>query len=155
MGLKTDLIDAKIEGLRLSGATDEAILQAQDAIETQCQLEEDAIVNFLTECEFRITQLNAPVVLEDFKIPPQQGDVLPSVTVTTSGGPGTVSAGTNGVLTKTIDVGKTSGLLQSTGYTFIGEDPDEQGAFSVNDESGQRDFTTVKLFRADIEDLLG
>ena len=47
MGLKTDLIDAKIEGLKLSGATDEAILQSQDALETQCQLEEDAIVNFL------------------------------------------------------------------------------------------------------------
>ena len=31
MGLKTDLIDAEIEGLKLSGANDEAILKAQEA----------------------------------------------------------------------------------------------------------------------------
>ena len=29
MGLKTDLIDAKIEGLKLSGASDKAIQQAE------------------------------------------------------------------------------------------------------------------------------
>jgi len=157
MGLKQDLIDAKKEGLRLSGANDEAILQAQDALETQCELEVEAIVNFLTQCQFRITGLNAPVILEDFNIPPQQGDVLPSVTVTTSGGPGTVSSGTNGVQTKEINVNKSggnTGNLKSTGYAYIGGDPDSQDEFDVGNKSGIRDFTSVELFKEDIEDLL-
>jgi hypothetical protein len=167
MGLKTDLIDAKIEGLKLSGANDEAISQAQDALETQCELEVDAIVNFLTKCQFRVTQLNANVVLEDFKIPPQQGDIQPTVTSTDTPFPGGVAAppiqiplngGTNGVLTKNIDVGITGGTtgnLQSTGYTYIGGDPSSQNNFDVEDEDGVRTFTEVKLFREDIEDLLG
>ena len=36
----------------------------------------------------------------------------------------------------------------------IGEDPEEQSQFDVTDEDGQKEFTTVKLFRDDIEDLL-
>ena len=162
MGLKQDLIDAKIEGLKLSGATEEAIEQAQDTLDTQVQLEVDAIVNFLTKCQFRVTNLTANVVLEDFKIPPQQGDVLSSVQ---SVGVGNVGApvnsnvinGTNGVLTKNIDVGISggkTGVLQSTGYTYIGGDPFSQDNFDVEDENGQRIFTEVKLFRDDIEDLL-
>ena len=94
MGLKTDLIDAKIEGLRGSGATDEAILQAQEVLEVQTQLEVDAIVTFLENAKFRITNLAANVVLEDFKIPPVIGDIESSVTteipaggVATTGGP--------------------------------------------------------------------
>ena len=34
------------------------------------------------------------------------------------------------------------------------EDPDSQDAFDVEDEDGQRQFTTVKLFRDDIGELL-
>ena len=118
MGLKQDLINAKIEGLKLSGASEEAISQAQDTLDTQCELEVEAIVNFLTSCEFRITKLNANIVLEDFQIPPQQADVLPQVVVapgiptvgsptaqsTTAAGP--LQGGNNGVLTKAIDVSK-------------------------------------------------
>jgi len=161
MGLKQDLIDAKIEGLKLTGANDDAISQAQDALDTQVQLEVDAIVNFLTKCEFRITKLAANVILEDFKIPPQQGDVLPTVQAVgaNAGGPvtTTVTNGTSGVLTKNINVDKvggTTGLLQSTGYVYIGEDPDSQDTFDVEDEDGQREYTTVKLIRDDIGELL-
>ena len=68
MGLKQDLIDAKIEGLKLSGASDKAIQQAENVLDTQSQMEVDAIVNFLTKCQFRITELAANVVLDDFKI---------------------------------------------------------------------------------------
>ena len=46
------------------------------------------------------------------------------------------------------------GGLQSDGYVFIGEDPESQDAFDVDDRDGQRDYTEVKLFRDDIEDLL-
>ena len=67
MGLKQDLIDAKKEGLKLSGATKEAIQQAENVLDAQAQLEVDAIVNFLTKCQFRITQLQSNVVLENFK----------------------------------------------------------------------------------------
>ena len=165
MGLKQDLIDAKIEGLKLSGANDEAILKSQDALETQCELEKEAIVNFLTQCEFRVTKLNAPVVLEDFKIPPQQGDVLTtveSIGVGNNGAPvnSNVIKGKDGVITKEVDVNKQpinrihTGMLQSTGYVYIGQDPNSQDGFDVEGEDGQREYTTVKLIRDDIEDLL-
>ena len=159
MGLKQDLIDAKKEGLKLSGATKEAIQQAENVLDAQAQLEVDAIVNFLTKCQFRITQLQSNVVLENFKIPAQQGDVLPSVTVTTTGGPGNVSKGDLGVITKDIDVavgGGTTGNLESTGYAFIGSDPNSQGNFgSINSPDGSElPQTSVELFKDDIEDLL-
>ena len=160
MGLKDDLIKAKVEGFKIQGKSEDEIdTSIGSAIEVLSELEKEAIVNFLTQCEFRVTQLNANVVLEDFSIPPQQGDVLPSVTTTGVGNAGApvasnVTNGTNGVLTKTIDVAKDLGGLESTGYVFIGSDPDSQNEFDVEDEDGQRVFTTVKLFRDDIEDLL-
>ena len=167
MGLKTDLIDAKKEGLRQSGANEEAIQQAEQALDIQCQLEEDAIVNFLTQCKFRVTNLAANVVLEDFQIPEQQGDIQPQVTSTDIPFPGGVggapiqtplNGGRNGVLTKPINVSKAgggTGLLQSTGYVYIGEDPDSQQDFNVSNKDGQIQHTSVELFREDIEDLLG
>ena len=147
MGLKQDLINAKIEGLKESGVAEDAIQQAEKSLDVQCELEKEAIVNFLTKCQFRVTQLNANVILEDFKIPPQQGDIQPDVQVAanipvnTSGGPGATTSvgilnnadakanGTGGILTKPINVSKAgggTGLLQSTGYVYIGEDPDSQ-----------------------------
>ena len=53
-----------------------------------------------------------------------------------------------------LDLGKDVGGLESTGYTFIGGDPDSQDGFDVTDTDGIRDFTAVELFREDIEDLL-
>ena len=52
-----------------------------------------------------------------------------------------------------IDVEKNTGL-NSTGYVYIGEDPNSQDGFDVEDIDGQRDNTTVKLIRDDIERLL-
>ena len=74
MGLKQDLMDAKIEALKLSGATDDTISEAQSAgspLEVQSEMEKEAIAKFLTEAEFRITKLTAPVVVEKYKIPDQ------------------------------------------------------------------------------------
>ena len=59
-----------------------------------------------------------------------------------------------GATTAGFDLGKDDGGLESSGYVFIGEDPDSQGGFNVEDEDGQKDFTTVKLFKEDIESLL-
>tara|TARA_R100001015_G_C4625882_1_gene184593 strand:+ start:76 stop:591 length:516 start_codon:yes stop_codon:yes gene_type:complete len=171
MGLKQDLINAKVEATKASGELfieDQLDTSVGSQIEVEAELTKEAIVDFLTKCEFRITQLNANVVLEDFKLPPQQGDVLPSVSVSSGfatfvpmspalGGipvQSMIAGGKNGVLTKNIDAGKDVGGLDSTGYVYIGGDPDSQGAFDVDDEDGQREFTTVKLIREDIEDLL-
>ena len=170
MGLKDDLIEAKAQSALAAGANPNDIdTSAGSAIEVEADLTKDAIVNFLTQCEFRITQLAAPVVLEDFNIPPQQADIQPSVMiasgipVSTSGGPGsttspgTLTGGRSGVLTKNIDVNKaggTTGVLDSTGYVYIGGDPDSQDGFDVNTLDGIRDFTRVELLREDIEDLL-
>tara|TARA_R110000824_G_scaffold276581_1_gene465026 strand:+ start:82 stop:597 length:516 start_codon:yes stop_codon:yes gene_type:complete len=171
MGLKQDLIDAKVEAAKASGelfVEDQLDTSAGSQIEVEAELTKEAIVDFLTKAEFRITKLNANVVLEDFKIPPQQGDVLQTVSVSSGlatfvpmspnlGGipvQSLIAGGKNGVLTKNINVGKDVGGLDSTGYVYIGGDPDSQEGFDVDDESGQREFTTVKLIREDIEDLL-
>ena len=172
MGLKDDLIEAKAQSALAAGANPDDIDTSEgSAIEVEAELTKEAIVNFLTQCEFRITQLAAPVVLEDFNIGPQEASIAPTVTVnsgilvTTSGGPGSTtspgilsnSAPTSDVLTKTIDVNKaggTTGVLDSTGYVFIGGDPDSQDEFDVNTLDGIRDFTRVELLREDIEDLL-
>jgi hypothetical protein len=164
MGLKDDLIKAKTQALLIQGVEQDNIdTSVGSALEVEANLMTEAIVNFLTNVEFKITQLKANVVLEDFSIPPQQGDILPSVTSTDIPYPAGVPAaavpiplnnGTNGVRTKAIDISKDTGNLESTGYVFIGEDPDSQDDFDVEDENGQREFTTVKLFRDDIEEFL-
>ncbi len=53
-----------------------------------------------------------------------------------------------------LDLGKDEGGLESTGYVFIGEEPDSRDEFDVDEEDGQREFTTVKLIKEDIEELL-
>ena len=49
---------------------------------------------------------------------------------------------------------KNKGVVESTGYTYVGQDPDSVKLFNVEDEDGQRTHTTVKFFREDNEDLL-
>ena len=53
-----------------------------------------------------------------------------------------------------LNLGKDDGGLESTGYVFIGNPPDSEDDFDIEDVDGQREFTTVKLIRDDIEDLL-
>ena len=53
-----------------------------------------------------------------------------------------------------LNLGKDSGGLDSTGYVFIGDDPDSESGFDVDDKEGQSTFTKVKLLRQNIEDLL-
>ena len=169
MGLKDDLIKAKVEAAKALGVEEQDIPQGLGSqIEVESELIKEAIVNFLTKCQFRITQLSAPVVLEDLKIPPQLADVQPSVQSLDIPWPGGVAGAPtpsalnpsslrNGVQTQEVDLDKaggTTGLLESTGYAYIGGDPDSQGGFDVSDLDGIRDFTSVELFREDIEDIL-
>ena len=165
MGLKQDLIDAKVKAAKENGMvlTDTG---PGSFVEREAEYTKEAIANFLTKADFTITQLKAPVIVEDFKIPPQEADIKNTVTSTDIPFPGglatapiqnPLNGGINGVITKDIDVDKlggNTGALESTGYVYIGEDPDSQDAFDVDDEDGQREFTTVKLIREDIEDLL-
>lgn len=164
MGLKDDLIQAKVEGFKIQGKSEDEIdTSVGSAIEVISELEKEAIVNFLTNVEFKITELNANVILEDFSIPPQPADVLPQVMsvdipypagVPAAAIPIPLQGGLNGVLLQSININKSFGGLDSSGYVFIGDDPYAQDNFDVDDESGQREFTKVKLFRDDIEEFL-
>ena len=71
MGLKQDLIDAKIKAAEESGVTTPLDTSNGSFIEREAEYTKEALINFLTEAEFRITKLNAPVIVEKMKIPDQ------------------------------------------------------------------------------------
>ena len=172
MGLKDDLIKAKVEGLKVQGVSAIDIDTGEgSAIEVECEFMKEAIVNFLTNIDFTITELKAPVIIEDLKIPDQNVNINPQVSYIPypGGAPGPavpVQGAMGGATLAKLDLDKDSnvssadfntnsgGGLESTGYVYIGEDPDTQGSFDVDNEDGQREFTTVKLFREDIEEFL-
>ena len=180
MGLKQDLIDAKVKAAKDTGIIKPLDTKPGSFIEREAEYTKEAIVKFLTEAEFRITQLNAPVVVEKFKIPEQLvnveldtllGEYGPLLkTLKKLGDPlglGALIDSLEGEIEKAItpllkggsilppmDLGKDDGGLESTGFVFIGNPPDSEEDFDVEDEEGQREFTTVKLIREDIEDLL-
>ena len=180
MGLKQDLIDAKEKAARDTGVITPIDTKPGSFIEREAEYTKEAIVRFLTEAEFRITRLNAPVIVEKFKIPEQLvnveletllGEYQPVLkTLRKIGDPlglGGLIDSLQGEIEKAItpllkggsilpplNLGKDDGGLDSTGYVFIGDPPDSEDDFDVEDENGQREFTTVKLIRDDIEDLL-
>tara|TARA_A100001391_G_C4930078_1_gene241530 strand:- start:144 stop:686 length:543 start_codon:yes stop_codon:yes gene_type:complete len=180
MGLKQDLIDAKIKAAQETGITTPLDTSNGSYIEREAEYIKDALINFLTNAEFRITQLNAPVIVEEVKSPDLPvnveletllGEYQPILkTLKKIGDPlglGATIDALEGEIEKAItplleggatlpglNLGRNDGGLESTGYVFIGEDPDSQQGFDVEDEDGQREFTTVKLIREDIEDLL-
>jgi len=185
MGLKADLLDAILQASSDAGIEEPPDLSTGTFPERLAHYQTEAIAKILTEAEFRITRLNAPVVIEDLKTPDLSvdiqletllGDKAPILkTLKRVGG---LIPGAGSVVNKLIDqlesaikqaiqpllkggstlpglnLGKDTGGLESTGYVYIGEDPDSQGGFDVEDQNGQREFTTVKLLREDIEDLL-
>ncbi len=180
MGLKQDLIDAKVKAAKESGITEPLDVSDGSFLEREAEHQKEAIVKFLTEAEFRVTKLNAPVVVENLKTPDQPvnveletllGEYGPMLkTLKQIGSP----LGLSGVIDELegeiekaitpfleggatlvgLDLGKDDGGLESTGYVFIGNEPDSIDDFNVDGESGQREYTTVKLIRDDIEDLL-
>ena len=181
MGLKDDLMEAKLKGLELSGVKKEDLDNARkdgSAVEVQAEMEKEAIIKYLTNSNFTITQLKAPVVLETFKIPDQPvdmalqtllGDKAPILdTLKKLASPLGLSSAIDalesqlkkaveplleaGAKLPGLDMDKDDGKLESTGYVYIGEDPDTQEAFDVSDSEGQRDHTEVKLFNDDIDE---
>ena len=172
MGLKDDLIKAKVEGLKVQGINPIDIDTSDgSSLDIECELIKEAVANFLTNVDFKITQLKAPVILDDFKIPDQNVNLKSQVQYIqfpggSPGPPAPVLGGMGGATLAKLDLNKDSnvaaidfntnsgGGLQSTGYVFIGEDPDSNESFDVSEEDGQREHTTVKLFREDIEEFL-
>ena len=180
MGLKQDLIDAKIKAAQETGTTTSLDTSNGSYIEREAHYQTEAIVKFLTEAEFKITKLNAPVVVENVKsadlpvnveLETLLGEYQPILkTLKKIGDPlglGATIDSLEGEIEKAIiplleggatlpglNLGRNDGGLEATGYVFIGEDPDSQDSFDVEDEDGQREFTTVKLIKEDIEDLL-
>ena len=185
-GLRENLITAAIESAKISGLKEEDIDTTKGSpIDIQAQLTVDAIVNFLTQCEFTITQLKANVVIEELKTQPIPinleletllGDKAPLLkTLKQIGG---LIPGGSQVVEQIVDrlelaiqkavepllegagevpainITKESGGLEATGYVYIGEDPESQDEFNNEDEVGQRQFTTVKIIKEDIEELL-
>ena len=61
MGLKQDLIDAKIKAAEETGITTPLDTSNGSYIEREAEYVKEAIISFLTQAEFRITKLNAPV----------------------------------------------------------------------------------------------
>ena len=58
MGLKQDLIDAKVKALKESGVDVELDTRTGSMIKREAEYTKEAIVNFLTECDFTITVSN-------------------------------------------------------------------------------------------------
>mgnify|MGYP003118289729 CR=1 FL=1 len=180
MGLKADLLDAILQASIDVGMEEPPDLSDGTFPERLAHYQTEAIVRFLTECEFRITKLNAPLIVENVKTPDQPvnvqletllGEYQPILkTLKKIGDPlglGATIDSLEGEIEKAItplleggatlpglDLGKDNGGLEATGYVYIGEDPVSQDGFDVEDIDGQKEFTTVKLIREDIEDLL-
>ena len=142
------------------------------AIYLEAKLTRDAIVHFLTKSNFTITELKAPVILEDLKTPDlpvnvqlqtmmgEYGPLLDTLkTIAAIGGPAVVELVEElqsqienavrpllegGSTLPGLDLNKDNGALESTGYVVIGEDPESQGGFDVDDLDGQRDHTNVE-----------
>jgi len=182
MGLKDDLIEAKLEMIKASGGNpDEVDTGTGSPIDIECELTTNAIATFLTEADFTITQLRAPVTVESLKTP----DQLVNVELETLLGPyqpvlkilkkiGIAVPGIENIIDKLegeiekaiiplleggatlvgLDIKKDNGALESRGYVYIGEDPDSVEAFDVEEEDGQGQNTTVHLSIEDIEELL-
>ena len=178
-GLKWDLLQAKVRAARDVGQPAPDISEGSYA-EREAHYSARAIINLLRKADLSITQLKAPVVVEELRTPEQPvnieldtmlGEYQPVLKLLKK-------LGSPLGLSKTIDklesqieaavtplleggadmVGlnltKQEGGLQSTGYVYIGEDPDSQGGFDVEDESGQKEFTTVELLDDDARKLL-
>ena len=183
MGLKADLLDAitsaYVDTNSQADSLDLPDISDGSYNERLMHYQTEAIAKFLTNVEFRITKLNAPITVEELKSPPLLGNLEIETllgeyqpvlkTLRQLGDPlglgstidkledeirKAVAPLVEGAAKTAFNLGKSDGGLESKGYVHIGEDPDSQDAFDVEDEDGQKEFTTVKLLRDDIEEFL-
>ena len=180
MGLKQRIIDAKVQALQDTGVTKPVDTQPGSYIEREAQYISEAVLETIQEANFTITQLKAPVVVESMKTPDQPvnieletllGEYQPVLKLLHKiGDPlgvGKLIDNLESEIERAItplleggaklaglDLGKNDGGLEAHGYVFIGEDPDTQDSFDVEDEDGQREYTTVKLLPDDASELV-
>ena len=179
-GLKWDLMQAKVRAAREVGQPTPDISEGSYA-EREAHYSARAIFNALRDANFTVTLLKAPVVVEELVTPSQPvnvkletllGEYQPILkTLRKIGGP---IPGIDRIIKKLeseiekaimpyleggaelvgLDINKQVSGLKSSGYAYIGDDPDSQSSFNVDDENGQRDFTTIKLLDADARKIL-
>ena len=180
MGLKQRIIDAKVQALQDTGVTKPVDTKPGSYIEREAQYISEAVLETIQEANFTITQLKAPVVVESMKTPDQPvnieletllGEYQPVLKLLHKiGDPlgvGKLIDNLESEIERAItplleggaklaglDLGKNSGGLEAHGYVYIGEDPDTQDSFDVEDEDGQREYTTVKLLPDDASELV-
>jgi len=189
MGLKQDLIDAKVKAVQEQAnkgklESEQVSVEVDTSVGSQIEREAHytsrAIIKALRDANFTVTQLKAPVVVEELKLPEQPvnieletllGEYQPVLKMLKKlGSPlglgktidkleSQIEAAVTpllegGAKLAGLDLNKDDGGLQSTGYVFIGEDPDSQGGFNVEDKDGQRQFTTIKLLDDDARKIL-
>ena len=178
MGLKGDLLDALTLASADTGQEQPDISDGSFA-ERYAHYQTEAIVKFLTEADFTITRLKAPVVVESLKTPDQPvnieletllGEYQPLLKVLKKiGDPlglGSTIDKLEGGIKKAIqkvliggakltglDLGKDDGGLEALGYVYIGDEPGSVDEIDVSDEQGQTTNTTVKLIPDNIQDL--
>ncbi len=180
MGLKADLLEAKIKAAFDVGLPPPDVSEGSYA-EREAHYSSRAIIRALRDANFTITQLKAPVVVEELVTPKQPvnvkldtllGEYQPVLKMLRR--IGAPIRGIDRIIDRLereieraiiplleggadmvgLDLTKDVGGLQSTGYAYIGEDPDSQSAFDVNDTEGQRDFTTIKLLDDDARKIM-
>ena len=179
MGLRQKLIDAKVNASKEAGITEPLDVSPNSYIYLEADKTARAILETLSEANLTITQLKAPVVVESLKTPDQlvnieletllgdKAPILKALRKLPVPAIGEIIDKLESELEKAItplleggakltglDLGKDVGGLESVGYVYIGEDPDSQDGFDVEDEDGQRENTTVHLSVEDIEDLI-
>jgi len=184
MGMRDKLIDAKVKSVEETLAPElQQSISLDTRPGSQIYLEAEytarAILETLSEANLTITQLKAPVVVESLKTPDQvvnieletllgdKAPILKALRKLPIPAIGEIIDKLESELERAIiplleggaklaglDLGKDSGGLNSAGYVYIGEDPDSQDGFDVENEDGQRENTTVKLSVEDIEELL-
>jgi len=184
MGLRDKLIDAKVKSVEETLAPElQQSISLDTRPGSQIYLEAEytarAILETLSEANLTITQLKAPVVVESLKTPDQvvnieletllgdKAPILKALRKLPIPAIGEIIDKLESELERAItplleggaklaglDLGKDAGGLNSAGYVYIGEDPDSQDGFDVENEDGQRENTTVKLSVEDIEELL-
>ena len=170
MGLKDDLLEATLLASADAGLPEPPDLSNGSYGERLAHYQTEAILNFMKESEFTITELKAPVVVESLKTP----DQLVNVELETLLGPyqpvlkalkkigdplglGAIIDKLEGEIEKAIqplleggakltglELEKDDGALECVGYVYIGDEPDSVDDIDVEGDDGKIENTTIK-----------
>jgi hypothetical protein len=180
MGLKDDLLEAQLNASVDVGLPQPPDLSDGSYGERLAHYQAEAIVNFMKNSEFTITELKAPVVVETLRTPDQPvnieletllGEYQPVLKALKKIGD---PLGVGGIIDKLegeiekaitpllqggaklagLDLGKDDGGLDAIGYVYIGEEPDSVDDIDVSDEQGQTTNTTIKFIVENNQDVV-